>query len=86
MYVNVGVRDNSTKKDIATKAALKRAIVENPDSVELYDTSEMSAKSSRTGANLDIAVKYSVTGPNPYTNRKWYATVEKLQNGKITVK
>jgi len=28
---------------------------------------------------------YTVVGPDPYTNRKWYATITK-RDGKITVK
>lgn len=86
MYVNVGARDKNSFADIPTKAALKRAITDFPDNTVLYDTSEMSVKSERTLSNLDIGVKYSVCGPNPYTSRKWYATVEKLPNGKITIK
>jgi len=28
---------------------------------------------------------YAVVGPDPYTNRKWYATITK-RDGKVTVK
>jgi len=86
MFINVGAKDKSTLSDIPTKAALKRAIAANPDNVVLYDTSDFNGKSSRTAANLDEGVNYSVTGPNPYTSRKWYATVAKGPTGKITVK
>jgi len=84
-YVNVGVQNRSDGKDIPTKAALKRAIEANPDDVVVYGTSDHTPFTG-SADNLVIGVKYSVTGPNPYNNRKWYATVEKLQNGKITVK
>lgn len=81
MFTNVGAMYKSDMKDIPTKTALKRAFVEDPANVILYDTSEMSDKKSRTGTNLDNGVKYSVVGPNPYTSRKWYATVEKTAKG-----
>lgn len=85
MYVNVGVKYNPTKGDLTTKSELKRRIAENPTDVHFYSTSDFHAFSG-SADDLDIGVKYSVTGPNPYTSRKWYATVEKLPNGKITVK
>lgn len=86
MYVNVGVRYTTDSSDIPTKKALKAALASEPDNVDFYTTSEFSAKYGFTGANLADHTKYAVTGPNPYTSRKWYATVEKLPNGKITVK
>ncbi len=86
MYVNVGAKTIADKKDIPTKAALKRKFAENPDHVLLYETTMGNDHIEHFGDSLDIGVKYSVTGPNPYTNRKWYATVEKGQNGRITVK
>jgi len=85
MYVNVGVSNRSDGTDIPTKTALKAAIAANPDNVVVYGTSDFSPFTG-SADNLVIGVKYTVTGPNPYTSRKWYATVEKLQNGKITVK
>lgn len=87
MYVNVGAKYNETQTDIPTKAALKRAIKENPSNVYLYDTSAFSSVAGTTGT-VDIllkGVKYSVCGPNPYTSRKWYATVEITESGIIRV-
>jgi len=88
MYVNVGARDVSTNADIKTKSDLKGRYANYPQTVELYVTDAFGPNAGKTviGDDLDIEVKYTVTGPNPYTSRKWYATVEKLQNGKITVK
>ena len=85
MYVNVGTKNRNDGSDIPTKAALRRAIQANPDDVVVYGTSDYTPF---TGSADDLVIgdKYSVTGPNPYTNRKWYATLEKGPNGKITVK
>lgn len=84
-WVNVGVSNRSDGRDFPTKKALKDAIAANPDNVVMYGTSDYSPFTGSADDSV-IGVKYSVTGPNPYTNRKWFATVEKLQNGKITVK
>jgi hypothetical protein len=85
-WVNVGARYFATNSDIPSKKALKEAFAADPLLVVLYDTSEMSPKGWRTGANLDTGVNYQVTGPNPYNKRDWYATVTKRADGKITVK
>lgn len=84
MYVNVGAKYNADKTDIPTKAALKAEIKANPANVYMYPTSDFAG----LPGTLDImekGVKYSVTGPNPYTSRKWYATVEITQSGAIRV-
>lgn len=81
-YVNVGVKKDGL--DIPTKKALKDAIAANPESVYVYSTSTFDSFAD-TADRLDIGVKYSVTGPNPYNSRKWYATLEKLPNRTIKV-
>jgi hypothetical protein len=84
MYVNVGAQYESDGKDIPTKSALKRAIQENPANVYFYGTSDFTAVSGTVDI-LEKGVKYSVVGPNPHKNRKWYATVEITQSGAIKV-
>jgi len=88
MFVNVGARDVSSNADIATKTDLKGRFANYPRTVELYVTDAFGPNAGKVvfGDDLDIGVKYSVVGPNPYKKRSWYATVEKLPNGKITVK
>ncbi len=85
MYVNVGAQYNADKTDIPTKKALKDAIAANPAKVYFYPTSEFNATIPGTLDIMEKGVKYSVTGPNPYKNRKWYATVEITQSGAIRV-
>jgi len=86
-WVNVGARNKSDGSDIPTKKALKDAIAANPSEVELYETTMGNDGIVWQGDDLATNdVKYTVTGPNPYTSRKWYATVERLPSGKITVK
>lgn len=83
-YVTVGVICVANGSDIRTKKDLKTLITENPTNVRVYSTSDFH-RFDDTVDNLVMGVKYSVTGPNPYTSRKWYATLEKLANGTIKV-
>lgn len=92
MYVNVGARyrdENPGIKpgsDVPTKTALKKAIADSSTGIELYETTMGKEGNWYLPRDLVIGNKYQVTGPNPYTSRKWYATVEKTSTGKITVK
>lgn len=83
-YVNVGAKYRSNGSDIPTKKALREAIQTKADDVVVYGTSDF-APFTGSADDLVIGVKYQVTGPNPYTNRKWYATVERLSTGQIKV-
>lgn len=86
-YVNVGVRDKNTKADIPTKAALKRAIVAMSGDIELYETTMGKEDNTYTLYTLVNYVNYTVTGPNPYTSRKWYATVSiDAKSGHVVIK
>jgi len=86
-YVNVGASDRATNVDFPTKTALKQRMGVSPGSVEFYATTEIGPDKGKwyKGNDLPVGVRFSVTGPNPYTSRKWYATVEKLANGTIKV-
>lgn len=84
MFINVGAVHTADSSDVKTKKALKDALASDPASVTFYSTSGFSEKTRVTGAQLADGVKYSVTGPNPYSARAWYATVE-LAKGKIKV-
>ena len=87
-WQNVGVRSNLTGHDIPTKTELKRQIAQKAAIVTFYSTDAFGENAGKLwfGDSLEIGVKYSVAGPNPYTSRKWFATVEKSANGTITVK
>lgn len=82
-WQNVGVRSNTDNSDIKTKADLKRRLAEKPNLVTVYSTDAFGANAGKLwfGDDLEIGVKYSVAGPNPYTSRKWFATIEKTAKG-----
>lgn len=88
MYVSVGARDSSDKSDYKTKKALRVELEDKLSNVEFYSIEAIGPNVDKAwyADKLDIEVKYFVTGPNPYTSRKWYATVERLPNGRVTVK
>jgi hypothetical protein len=78
-FINVGQRGATTKK------ALREAIVDDPASVQLYGTSDLGPQfEGETAADCPEGVKLQVAGPDPYTRRNWYATIEN-RGGKIVV-
>ncbi len=66
-----------------TKKMLKQAVADNPARVHLDTTSMFGGFAGR----LDRAPagRYDVVGPDPYTKRNWYATVEVRPDGTIKV-
>lgn len=82
-YVNTGALVNGRRP--ATKAALKAALKDAPDTVEFDSTALMGP---RAGETLTVATlgtdTASVTGPDPYTRRDWYASVS-VRDGKVKV-
>jgi hypothetical protein len=59
----------------------------SPERVQVYSTDAMGSDAGKTwkGDELPKTDKYTVTGPNPYTSRKWYATMTVRPNGTIFV-
>lgn len=84
-YVNVGAYCHGER--VATKAALKRALANEPEAVSFDVTA---AVGPRAGDIIlatpgDIGDnKLSVTGPDPYTARNWYGTVTVGRNSRVT--
>ena len=68
-YVNGGVFDATTK------AALKRDCAADPTKVIFYGTSPMGRQWGGAVAGMPEDVTLSVTGPDPYKDRRWYASV-----------
>lgn len=69
-----------------TKAALKAAIKDDPGEVYLFDTSAFGSKFSGSAKMLPPNISFNVVGPDPYSNRSWYATVYKGRDGVVRVK
>jgi len=72
-----------------TKAALMRAIKEDPTRVYLTDTTAPvlgDTKWQGRASDLPDGVVFNVVGPDPFTKRDWYASVYRNKTGGITVK
>lgn len=79
-YINVGVRVNG--EPVKTKAALKRALKDSPGDVTFYGTSPLQDIGEFGVEAIPIVDKLQVVGPDPFTSRKWYATV--VRGPKVT--
>jgi hypothetical protein len=81
--VQGGARTGSGQ-NFKTKAELKRAIAAH-DAVQLYDTSWPAAAARMWARELTQDLEWIVIGPDPYHDRKWYATVKRNSKGNLTV-
>lgn len=68
-----------------TKAALKRAVAEDPTKVRLYSVEMFTTIHPTPVSDVDSSDAWTICGPNPYTTRKWYATIRQNAKGKVTV-
>jgi len=72
-----------------TKAQLKRVIAEDPAAVYLYDTTAPilgGPKWEGTADTLPADTTFNVVGPDPFTDRSWYASVYRGRDGVVRVK
>lgn len=82
-YISTGALDANGMR-FKTKKALKEACINAPDSVGFDCTDFLGPFQDLTFTSIDpqpYDAKLTVCGPDPYSNRKWYATVEKTTNG-----
>lgn len=85
-YISCGVRTSEGGR-ISTKKRLKELAERTPHLVHFdvtspYDRPDLSDSTIDT---IATDVKLSVAGPDPYTSRKWYATIERGADGKVKV-
>lgn len=84
-YINVGAYVGGRRP--ASKAALKRALADAPETVEFDLTSPFnSVDGPLTGVSIPAGVRLSVVGPDPFTKRSFYGTIALSERtGKITL-
>lgn len=80
-YVNTGALVDGKRP--ASKAALKRALADAPDTVVFDSTSMFDGGVQYTPESLPVGVSLSVVGPDPYTTRNYYATVVRGRDGRV---
>jgi hypothetical protein len=80
-YINTGAYIGTARA--ASKAALIRAMRADPTGVRFDRTAAVldEGGAELSGAEIPAGVRLSVVGPDPYNNRKWYATVELTARG-----
>jgi hypothetical protein len=90
-WINAGAKYKAMGANVPSKTALKRALRDAPQDIILYTTGQFPAQEYEvTASDLGNIAKpdeaWQITGPDPYTNRKWYATVtvNHLGNLKVT--
>jgi hypothetical protein len=79
-YINVGVIIDGYMAP--TKKALRLALAENPESVLFVVTSDLGPRPRQEIRPDQIGSDtLTVVGPDPYRNRKWYASVKATPSG-----
>lgn len=78
-WINVGAFINGERP--RSKKQLKEIMLATPQNVKFDATSMMEVGRTIRGDELPVGDKLTVTGPDPYSNRKWYATV--TDDGKV---
>jgi hypothetical protein len=78
--VNVGAYVNGNRPP--TKKALRIAMTSNPESVYFDSTSPLGPRANQKITLNDMGNDIlMVCGPNPYTKRDWYATIQNTSKG-----
>ncbi|MFJ1700443.1 hypothetical protein ACIOHC_36230 [Streptomyces sp. NPDC088252] len=80
-YINVGAYIDGERPK--TKKALTDALANNPGSVRFDRTSPLDGSDGKAiaGDAIPETDTLTVTGPDPYTSRKWYASVKRTPTG-----
>ena len=82
-HFDQGGADGPFGATIKTKKALKELCANHPDVVRLYTTSAFGGFHGKAD-ELPANITFNVVGPDPYTARKWYASVTN-RDGKVKV-
>ena len=81
-WINGGVKDQATKRRFPTKAALKKALRERPQDVIFDDINARNPILTQPLSDVVTPeVSVTITGPDPYTDRRWYAAVSRRADG-----
>ena len=86
-FVNVGAISRTDNTRFKTKAAFKRACFEDSTQVTIYSTSmfdSLRTTAAQLAQDKDTR-SFTVVGPDPERDRKWYATLTINRLGNIKV-
>jgi hypothetical protein len=83
-YVNVGAFIDGRRAP--SKKALKIALADAPERVHFDTTSALGPSAEYTGLTVPEGVSLQVVGPDPYADRRFYATVKiNSRTGKVVL-
>lgn len=84
-WINCGARIGTER--VRTKTGLRAALAVQPENVT-FDTTQSRGPRAGDTIHADVddigSYRLSVVGPDPYTDRRWYAVVQ-ITKGKIKV-
>lgn len=83
-FVNVGVYVDGARPK--TKKALTEALRDNPASVRFDRTALFDEGDNIKGDDIPAEITLTVTGPDPFTARRWYASVRQTPEGPRVVR
>lgn len=83
-HINCGVLDAVTRERITRKKRLKVLAASEPAQLLFDPTSFYDQQGPIRGDSVPPDIILSVCGPDPYTNRRWWAQVT-LGTGKLRV-
>lgn len=84
-YINCGVLDAVTRERITRKKRLKELAASVPAQLLFDPTSIYDQQCLIRGGSVLPGIILSVCGPDPYTNRRWWAQV-RTKDDKLVVK
>ena len=71
--------------NISTKKRLKELVKDSPELLQFYTTSELGEQFAGPVDKLGEETTLLVVGPDPYTNRVWYASINRGPRGHLRV-
>lgn len=78
-----GIFINGTRPK--SKKAVKEAVLNDPESVRIEATSLFGGEYDGPADLLPGPAKVHFVGPDPYTSRKFYGTIERKPDGSVKV-
>jgi len=84
-FINVGVKRTDNGEPITNKKLLKALVKEDPYFVTAYPTSNMGTQFSGPLNKLPMGNNLVVTGPDPYTDRRWHANIIRTVRDEVRV-
>lgn len=70
----------------ASKKAIREAATADPSRVQIEATSVFGNDYDGSAADLPVGKKVLFVGPDPYTKRNFYGSIERASDGRVTVK